>query len=175
MFLNFLRSTSCFGKESWGIYYARSGDSVDREPCPPPLSIHVRPRRCSELKVAQIKEMADSEESTRKTSVEDETCKMEGAECKEGDRGYYVMWDFRFLFLFRDEKQSEFLQGVAFVTSLHSCASSLYYFPLLSFLAAVVVVVVVLIASIYLSIFSLIRIPLTTHRNGLCAVYRCRR
>jgi len=30
--------------------------------------------------------------------------------------------------------------------------------------------------SLYLSIFSLIRIPLTTHReNGLCAVYRCRR
>jgi hypothetical protein len=37
-------------------------------------------------------------------------------------------------------------------------------------------VAVIFVASLYLSIFSLIRIPLTMHReNGLCAVYRCQR
>jgi hypothetical protein len=150
---------------------------VSREQCLEPLGMNVRLGRGSKLKAVHRKGTADSEEET--TSEEDETCKMGGAEWKEeeSDRGYYVMWDFRFLFLFRDEKQSQFYKESRLSPSLHSCVSSSpSYHPLLHFVVVVVAVAVVVLASLYLSIFSLIRIPLTTHReNGLCAVYRCRR
>ena len=143
----------------------------------PRTARYERPSRkgLTKLKAVHRKGTVDSEEET--TSEEDETCKMGGAEWKEEerDRGYYVMWDFRFLFLFRDEKQSQFYKESHLSPSLHSCVSSPSYHPLLSFAVAVAVVVVV-VGSLHLSIFSLIRIPLTTHReNGLCAVYRCRR
>jgi len=87
---------------------------------------------------------------------EDETCKMGGAEWKEEerDRGYYVMWDFQFLFLFRDGKQSQFYKESHLSPSLHSCASSSPSHHLLPFVAVAVVVVVVVIASLSTYLYS---------------------
>ena len=49
---------------------------------------------------------------------------------EKGTGGYYVMWDFRCLFLFRDEKQSQFYKERHLSPPSTRCASSSHCPPL---------------------------------------------